>query len=427
MVDGVNIAQMLKDVNAIKQGKQTTRLNELKIGQAEAGIGKQQDIAALLPQAYGGDPAALTKVAALDPETGSAIQKFMQTASDNERKDVEFRTDLTGKLALSVMQSQNKPEAYQQALGILQQNKVDTSGFPQQYTPELDPQLEAFVAQASEIKNMVGGGSEFGQLTKDLSPEDKRAAIRQKLFLEPKPTSGKLVNRGGLLGTIDPQTSVFTPAIGPDDKPITAGDIGKAGATVKTLETTATKEAEAEVRKKYAAPEAYNTMQFGLRAVEDIKKKVQGLKSHPGREAATGGSSIIPSRPGGEAAGFEANLLALQAETALASLIEAKANGATFGALSDAELDLLKAKLASLDLRQPEGQFIDNLNEITAMMDRKAADIEAAFKNQYGDYKPESPAQSQGSIQQIQNDDDYNALPSGTQFIDPNGQTRTKP
>ena len=373
--------------------------------------------------------AAEQKIGAFDAEQGRA----------DTRLDLQERTVDVNEQNAKAQFIKGQADAIRNA-GIEDQNQSRRTALILQQMP-LEEAYGAGLVDDEDYAAMAAKSPEQRKNWVDgtLVAHDSVANVKRKSFAPIQDKDGKLfipvVNESA--GTVEKiylgEGAKLTPKAASNLKIEEAREIAQVKSDVDIAgagpKTTAVKTAEKEVAREFAAPEAYNTMQFGLRSIEDIKKKVQGLKSHPGRESATGGSSIIPSRPGGDAAGFESNLLALQAETALASLIEAKANGATFGALSDAELDLLKAKLASLDLRQPEGQFIDNLNEITSMMDRKSADIQAAFKNQYGDYKPESTAQTAQDARptQIAGDEAYGLLPSGAKFIDPNGQVRIKP
>ena len=253
----------------------------------------------------------------------------------------------------------------------------------------------------------------FEKLISNFSPEDQVLARRQAAFLDPKPTSTKAIKIGNVTYSFNPNTDTFEQVLTPEQvaKNLEITEAGKTEGKVRT---------EKDLKREFARPQAANTLKFGLRAIGEIQRKVQGLIDHPGRLSATGGTSVLPTRPGGEASGFEANLLSLQADTALQALIEAKANGATFGALSDTELDLLKAKFASLSLEQPEAQFLENLNEINALMIQKTKDIQAAFDNEFGVDAPEA-AQVQPSIAEGQTA----TGPNGEKIIFRNGAWQT--
>jgi hypothetical protein len=124
-------------------------------------------------------------------------------------------------------------------------------------------------------------------------------------------------------------------------------------------------------------------LESGLYATDQIIKQIDTLKTHSGRKAATGFGSNYFTIGGTDAASFESDLLRLQAETALSSLIAAKAQGATFGALSNEELDLLKQKMGNLRISQKDDDFLASLNELYTDMVAIRGQIQSAYSRQY--------------------------------------------
>lgn len=82
--------------------------------------------------------------------------------------------------------------------------------------------------------------------------------------------------------------------------------------------------------------------------VRKIQKKIDGLEdilNHPGLDSSVGPNAMARTAVGdafGNKSDFIAKVQRLLSEKALQSLIDAKAEGATFGALSDAELKILQ-------------------------------------------------------------------------------------
>tara|TARA_R110000744_G_scaffold242376_1_gene359487 strand:+ start:127 stop:1560 length:1434 start_codon:yes stop_codon:yes gene_type:complete len=146
---------------------------------------------------------------------------------------------------------------------------------------------------------------------------------------------------------------------------------------------TAIKEAEEDKVFIEKAIPAYNKLESGLYATDQIIKQIDTLKTHSGRKAATGFGSNYFTIGGTDAASFESDLLRLQAETALSSLIAAKAQGATFGALSNEELDLLKQKMGNLRISQKDDDFLSSLNELYTDMVAIRGQIQSAYSRQY--------------------------------------------
>lgn len=147
------------------------------------------------------------------------------------------------------------------------------------------------------------------------------------------------------------------------------------------------------------------------RQVQDIVKR--------GTTGGTGGviKGLLP-----ESDQFELNeqIKTFEAAIGLDALIAAKAKGATFGALTKNEMDLLIATAGSLNtLRDPKkvGQAIQRALNMFSQAQRRS---EQSFYKKYG-------TGAHTPIPFVRNDADFNNLKKGQQFYDPNGQLRRKP
>lgn len=80
---------------------------------------------------------------------------------------------------------------------------------------------------------------------------------------------------------------------------------------------------------------------------------------------------------------LEALIDTITANTAFDTLVNLKAQGGTLGALSDAELTLLKAKVANLARSQSEDQFDANLEILKITFANSMARIKAAYEQEY--------------------------------------------
>lgn len=89
---------------------------------------------------------------------------------------------------------------------------------------------------------------------------------------------------------------------------------------------------------------------------------IDRLMTHPGRKAATGGSSMLWTRPGSEAANFEAELEALKAQAFLPMVQSLRG----MGALSNAEGEKLVNAVGALSVSQSESAFKASLGRIKA-------------------------------------------------------------
>lgn len=178
----VNIAAMLQDAEAIKQSRQATKMNDLELQSAQAGIERQGRLQDLIPSAVSGNQQALNNVASIDPDSAIQIQDYLGNVSDQEKAEIAERTRATGQLALFVKQSPDKANAYNQALQQAQQMGIDVSSFPPQYSPEVDQMLDMAIAQSREIEDMLkptkeqNAGSAVGKIQQDL----KRGLITEE-------------------------------------------------------------------------------------------------------------------------------------------------------------------------------------------------------------------------------------------------------
>jgi len=123
----------------------------------------------------------------------------------------------------------------------------------------------------------------------------------------------------------------------------------------KTQQEVATEAEDREVAKEQASAEIDSTINLIDRMIE-----------HPGREMATGSTSVAASIPGTRARGFRAMLDTLKGR----QFLDAVQNMKGLGQLSNAEGEKLAAAAASLDLGMPEDEFLAELERIKSTFQR---------------------------------------------------------
>jgi hypothetical protein len=133
----------------------------------------------------------------------------------------------------------------------------------------------------------------------------------------------------------------------------------------------AEKKVSAEERK--AAPAIIKDLESSINIVDRAIQQSNKLNT-----GFIGGRTILGVNPNPFAADLQATLGTVQARTALDSLVQAKERGATFGALSDAELQLLKDRTAALDRTQSPQQLDDNLRLIKEQYQNILSKVRAA-------------------------------------------------
>lgn len=150
--------------------------------------------------------------------------------------------------------------------------------------------------------------------------------------------------------------------------------------------------------------------------LQRLRSEAEKLLNHPGLDNITGFIGGQTPNLTGDARNAQAILDTLKSQVAFGVLQEMRATSKTGGALgnvSDAEGRRLEANLAALDQRQTTEQFKEGLRQILQYVDTADSNMQGAFDDKYAP--------------RIKSDADYEALPSGTVFFDPDGKKRRKP
>ncbi len=138
-------------------------------------------------------------------------------------------------------------------------------------------------------------------------------------------------------------------------------------------------EKKAKAEEVKVAPALIKDLENSIRTVDKAIEQSNRLNT-----GFIGGQTVLGKNINPFASNLQATLGTVQARTALDALVQAKERGATFGALSDAELQLLKDRTASLDRTQSPEQLDQNLKEIRNQYDgilqkvKSAAGVQSA-------------------------------------------------
>lgn len=144
--------------------------------------------------------------------------------------------------------------------------------------------------------------------------------------------------------------------------------------------------------------------------IVDMRQSVSDLRSHPGFSSLFGASIVPGARfvPGTDTAGAEAQLESLKARAFV--LGSQKMRG--LGALGEKEGAKIEAALASLKPGMPERDALKALDAIETSMKR----LDELNQQKYG--APPASSFSGGAEPMIDTAEEYNALPSGSVYID---------
>lgn len=158
------------------------------------------------------------------------------------------------------------------------------------------------------------------------------------------------------------------------------------------------------------------------------------LLQHPGLVGITGLRGAVPDVPGTAAADARAKLLTLKAQTGFNTLQEmrnASKTGGAVGQVTEKEWPLLQSAIAALETAQSEKQMRESLQKVIQYTDGAKDRLRQAYNMKHGDKtsgpaSPPKPAADAGP-KRITSDAEYDALPSGAEFIGPDGKKRRKP
>ncbi|MGL5733551.1 MAG: hypothetical protein ACRCYS_01695, partial [Beijerinckiaceae bacterium] len=180
-------------------------------------------------------------------------------------------------------------------------------------------------------------------------------------------------------------------------------------------------EAETTAAKESAKSRA--ELQQMLPKVDSDAQALVGLidrvLTHPGRETATGASSMFDPRnylPGTNAADFQSAIEQIKGKNFLQAYESLKGGGA----ITNIEGDNAAKAIARLQTAQTEEAFIEALFELRDIAEKAPAKFREKISatQQSASTRPARPA----------SEADYNALPSGALFVDPDdGKTYRKP
>lgn len=161
--------------------------------------------------------------------------------------------------------------------------------------------------------------------------------------------------------------------------------------------------------------------------LSEVATLANEIANDPAIKSLYGPSGYIPPIAGSDAADLQTKIERLKAKGGLAELVKLKNNGVSLTPVSNTDLTNAQTSFANFDKLQSDVQAIETFKNVATSM-QKAIDEAAARYNDYDSLYdvPGTSAQQQGPAR-VTDDNGYNALPSGTEFIGPDGVRRRKP
>lgn len=200
-------------------------------------------------------------------------------------------------------------------------------------------------------------------------------------------------------------------------------DIERAGGTAR---------AKGMAERELDQPQAQASVNDASTNLDRMAQAANDLIHHPGLKGITSWNARIPDAPGSQAANARALLTSLKSQigfSVLQAMRNASKTGGALGAVSDSEGVRLENNLAALEQSQSPEAFQSNLQKIIEYANSTKGRLNHAFEQTYNGARqgsPSAPTQSQHPVPQTQAD--FDALPAGSLYVDPDdGQTYRKP
>jgi hypothetical protein len=177
--------------------------------------------------------------------------------------------------------------------------------------------------------------------------------------------------------------------------------------------------------------------EMALSRADLVLEKVGQAKGLVGYNTAGVGGSVLSKVPGTDATDLRKVTDTIKANIGfqeLAAMRAASPTGGALGSIAVQELTMLQSVIASLDADQSPAQLKQGLDDVEKHVNNWKNIVKRANNGggagASGDFdQPKAPTATEArkAAQPIRNKADYHALPSGTPYIDPQGQYRVKP
>ena len=453
-----NPLNQLAAMTQIQAGQQGQQLNALKIQEAERGLEEENKLRTLL--SGGGDinsPDVIRQMYGISPTKGL---EFQQKQALIKKAGLET----TG------LELKNFDDAMKQSRNLLDMVKT-----PEQYiawheanhrNPLIGPRLEASGVTVNQSRqHIMDMLAQPGGLDK-LITESKLGATK---FIELNKPQYMEQNLGGTnritalpgLGigaptTVSDTTKTLTEADKiaqqrlnlEQDKVLREQTMGTIPAGYRLNKDT--KELEAipggpttvplapkELQAREAKfPQATTALKTFDSTSDNLIKDLERLKNHSGLSNITGviaGRTPSLTVQGREAQALYDKIIARGGFQELQSLRQSSPTGGALGNVSNQEGQSLRQAFGALDRTQDASsikneidRLVENINGAKSRV-REAYDMTYDYKNTVPRSNVASPAAPSSATVNIKSNAEYDALPSGTIFVDPNGQQRRKP
>jgi hypothetical protein len=310
------------------------------------------------------NPALARSIASAFGSSPQQGQVAYQRAGERQAMDLMESGNLDDDTILQI--ARVNPELAQIAIQRRQEQKMASQ---QAMLPELIKQVDITNPTAS-LGMLMESGIPLETAQEVIAIAQKQAQ-QQSLDTQRQSIQGLLGGMGGMGGDVDPENVSDAAILAMMGNPETQ----KQGEMLYQI-----KQKRKEESAKQAEAEEGRARGDKLRnqAITKVKEAID-IMDKDVLDSATGmlSDTIASVKSSSDAAKLRSAVKTIQANLSIDSLIEAKKQGATFGALSDTELGLLGAMVADLDPSLGEDVLRQNLMQIQGFLDR-AGDVSDA-------------------------------------------------
>jgi hypothetical protein len=364
---------------------------------------------------------------------GSALGGMQQMQAEQQQMEMQ-----------KLLRQQQQQELYLRQAGMMQQQEQRKAV---QEAVKSDPNFLANNPQARALLEATGDMGFAGDLAK-LSPVQK------------PPTMPGVFERQNADGTMsqqiyNPQTGGYDegPAYTPTDRMRAEAYVQKtqqdmqykpqevnlqqqqantAAERVQAMVTeSARKQAGAQLDKRVKVADLTNNYRGANSQLDDaISLADELLKEDSGLDRNFGLQGFIPNAPGMDAANARAKMERLKAVSGLTELVRLGNQGIRLTPVSDNDIRMVQSSAMNLDKAQDAASARQELNRYKSVLMRAKNEASENYNAITNAYNPPSQQQqpAQGQYQQINSQSEYDALPSGAVYIDPDdGKPYRKP
>jgi len=185
----------------------------------------------------------------------------------------------------------------------------------------------------------------------------------------------------------------------------------------------------ADIKQNEKRQQDYASATQVIQQLDELAKSVNRVATSKGLDKNFGVQGYVPNIPGGDAANAAALLDTLRTQGAFAALQEmrnASKTGGALGAVSDRENQMLQNAIAALQKAQSAKQVREQLNVLLDHVESSKARIREAYNDHWNRGGEAAKREMTGKPPMVKDESDYNRLPSGAQYVDPEGNVRTK-